>query len=263
MARSTIANGLRILRAEGLDGFVDALRARRSGGNRGEWTPYLQWLAFAVPGGLARGNVWCMDYAIQRLPTEHPIIEIGSSCGLSANAMTYMKERYGVGNALYTCDPWTFDGGPEVGEMLGDSQTVQSGAYRDFMKESYVRNTRFFSANDLPHTVECTSDAFFESWRAGATRTDVFGRSAELGGPAAFCYIDGNHTYEVAKRDFENCDEVLVDGGFLLFDDSGDDTDWGSRDVAREVARSGRYELIAKNPNYFFRKKAQSSGVRG
>lgn len=257
MGLSSIGNGLRLYRAEGMRGFARALGAKIRGESSPDdfWTPYLTWVSFAVPGGLARGNAWCMDYAIRRLPSDAPILEIGSSCGLSANVMTYMKHRHGVTAKLITCDPWTFEGGPEVGEMLGDSPSVRSADYRDFMRDSYVRNTRFFSGHDLPFTVETTSDDFFEAWRAGETRTDVFDREVELGGDASFCYIDGNHTYDFARRDFENCDAALVPGGFLLFDDSGDDTDWGSRDVAREVAADGRYELITKNPNYFFRKR--------
>ena len=196
-----------------------------------------------------------MDYAIQRLPAGATIVEIGSSCGLSANAMTYIKQRRGATARLITCDPWTFDGGPEVGAMLGDSATVGSREYREFMKESFVRNTRFFSGDDLPATVEATSDEFFAAWDGGETRQDVFGRGVELGGSIDFAYIDGNHTYAFARRDFENCDRHLRAGGFVLFDDSADGSGWESRDVAFEVARSGRYELIEKNPNYFLRKR--------
>ena len=56
---------------------------------------------------------------------------------------------------------------------------------------------------------------------ASGRRSDVFGRSFQLGGPISFCYIDGNHTDDLAKRDFENCDRYLEKGGFVLFDDSG------------------------------------------
>lgn len=245
-------------RAAGVGGFLRILRRRLGADSSADfWTEYLTWLTFAVPGGLAKGNAWCMDYAIRRLPEVAPdaaIVEIGSSCGLSANAMTYIKNRRGVANRLVTCDPWTFEGGPAVGEMLGDSPEVRSAAYREFMKENYVRNTRFFSAHDLPFTVEMTSDEFFVAWSNNEGATDVFGREAALGGAIGFCYIDGNHTYEFALRDFENCDRYLVPGGFVLFDDSADGSGWESRDVAFEVARSDRYELIAKNPNYFLRK---------
>jgi hypothetical protein len=55
---------------------------------------------------------------------------------------------------------------------------------------------------------------------------DVFGRNVVLGGSLSFCYIDGNHTYGFAKRDFENKDRFLAPGGFIFFDDSGDGSGW-------------------------------------
>ena len=98
--------------------------------------------------------------------------------------------------------------------------------------------------------------SFFAAWRLGETMDDVFGRRAELGGPISFCYIDGNHSYDFAKRDFENTDQHLVAGGFILFDDSSDGNVWA--DVGRvvaEVPQSGRYALIGKYPNYLFQKR--------
>ena len=83
----------------------------------------------------------------------------------------------------------------------------------------------------------------------------MFGRETQLGGPIAFCFIDGNHSYEFARRDFENTDRHLQPGGFILFDDSGDGSDWGVCKVVAEVAATGRYELIATNPNYLFKKR--------
>lgn len=75
------------------------------------------------------------------------------------------------------------------------------------------------------------------------------------GGEISFSYIDGNHTYAFAKRDFENTDRVLVSGGFILFDDSSDDSTWEVNRLTREIAAGQRYELISKTPNYLFRKR--------
>jgi hypothetical protein len=99
------------------------------------------------------------------------------------------------------------------------------------------------------------SDEFFAAWSEGRQVKDVFEREVQLGGPISFAYIDGNHDYEFAQRDFINCDRHLVPGGFLLFDDSGDFSEWESRWAAREALRSGRYDLVIKNPNYLLRKK--------
>lgn len=218
------------------------------------WTPYLSWLTFANAGMLVRGNVGCIEYALGHLPSASPLIEIGSFCGLSTNIIGYFKQRLGIRNTLITCDKWEFEGA-DSGKLLDNSTPLTHSEYREFVKASYLRNIQTFSRTDLPYTIEAFSDEFFQLWAAGAERQDVLGRSLRLGGPISFAFIDGNHTYEFARRDFENCDRYLEPGGFLLFDDSADGSDWEVCRVVREVAKSGRYELVARNPNYLFRKR--------
>lgn len=220
---------------------------------------YLTWLRFANAGHFQEGNLAAMDYAIQRLPGDHPILEIGSFAGLSANQITALKRRHGKTNRLFTCDPWVF-------EQL--NMDVKVGAhhvtfreYAEFICQTFVQNVKFFSSDSPPMTMRAFSDDFFRAWRAGEDVTDIVSSGTmKLGGPIGFAFIDGDHQYEPARRDFENVDEFLVPGGFVLFDDSGDDAlgpdglPWGSWRVAKEVEASGRYELIAKQPNYLFRK---------
>ena len=215
---------------------------------------YVGWLRHVNAGMLQSGNLYCFDYAIRNLPNAAPILEIGSFCGLSTNLLTYYKEKHGVRNLLFTCDRWEFPRS-EGRTMVGDS-SITHAEYRAYARETFIRNVHMFSRYDLPHTIEMLSDEFFAAWRNGQEVADVFGGPVRLGGPLSFCYIDGNHSYEYARRDFINCDELLVPGGFILFDDSMDFTGYeGVRRVVAEVRRSGRYELVIKNPNYFFRKK--------
>ena len=75
-----------------------------------------------------------------------------------------------------------------------------------------------------------------------------------MGGTISFAYIDGNHTYDFAKRDFENADKYLEVGGVILFDDSSDDSIWEVNKVIEEIKKEGRYEIIIKNPNYLIKK---------
>jgi len=102
--------------------------------------------------------------------------------------------------------------------------------------------------------VEMFSDEFFAAWERREAERDVLGRDVTLGGPISLCYIDGNHSYAFARRDFENADRHLENGGFILFDDSGDGSGWEVCRVVKEVIKGGRYEMVARNPNYLFRK---------
>lgn len=222
---------------------------------------YIEWLCFANSGMLVRGNLYCFDYALRNLPRDTAIVEIGSFCGLSTNVLTYYKEKLGLTAPLFTCDRWEFEGA-EKSAFVGNSTSLTHTEYREFVKSAYLRNVGFFSRYDLPYTIEMFSDEFFSVWRKEEEVTDVFGRSISLGGPIGFCYIDGNHSYDYAKRDFVNCDEFLAEEGFILFDDSADGSGWDVCKVVAEVDRSGRYDLIIKNPNYLFRKSERPRNIR-
>jgi hypothetical protein len=234
--------------------YKDFPTARTSGG-----TPYINltddyiaYLSFVNAGMLNRGNLLCFDYAIRNLPsTCGAIVEIGSFCGLSTNLLAYFKRKHMVtSNPIFNCDRWEFEGATG---NVGDSD-ISHAAYRTFVRNTYMRNVRMFSQPHLPHTIEKLSDDFFAAWSRGETAVDVFGRTATLGGPIAFCYIDGNHEYAYARADFEHADQFLEPGGFILFDDSADGSAWEVCRVVEEVKRMEHYRLVTKNPNYLFQK---------
>ncbi|HEY5445185.1 MAG TPA: class I SAM-dependent methyltransferase [Pyrinomonadaceae bacterium] len=201
-------------------------------------------------GWLERGNLYSFDYAMRNLPSEAPIIEIGSFCGLSTNLLAYYKQANSVKNKVVNCDKWQWNDTGQVGHS-----TFTYPEYLSFAKDAYIRNVQMFSRDDLPYTIELFSDEFFQQWRENREVSDVFGRTLRLGGPISFCFIDGNHAYDYAKRDFVNTDEFLESGGFILFDDSADGTKWEVSRVRDEVIATRRYDVVAKNPNYLFRKK--------
>jgi hypothetical protein len=213
---------------------------------------YVNWVYFANAGMLDRGNLYGIDYALSHLGSSAPILEIGSFCGLSTNLITYYKQKHGRTNPLITCDKWEFENAAVDGRLGGTN--VNHADYRELVKDSFLRNTRLFSAADLPHTVELLSDDFFAEWRAASRLTDVWGRPLQMGGPLSFCYVDGNHSYEYARRDFQNCHAHLEVGGFLLLDDSADGSGWEDCRVVKEIKASGQYQVVLQNPNYLFKK---------
>jgi hypothetical protein len=110
--------------------------------------------------------------------------------------------------------------------------------------------------------IEAYSDEFFEWWQSERVAVSLSGDSIPLGGNLSFCYIDGNHSYEQSKRDFENCDRFVEIGGFILLDDSADISGSpGVQVLIKELISSqiigGRYRLVMKNPNYLICKIAQ------
>jgi len=211
---------------------------------------YIAYLAFVNAGMLNKGNLLCMDYAIAHLPSNAPVVEIGSFCGLSTNLLHYFLNRHGKTNAIYNCDRWEFEG---ADGNVGDTDLPHAD-YRTFARDSYIRNVSMFSRKALPRTIEMLSDDFFIAWGNGEKQTDVFGRPQQLGGTISFCYIDGNHSYDFAKKDFLNADRFLEVGGFILFDDSADGSHWEVTRVIEEVKQLKNYRVVAKNPNYLVQK---------
>lgn len=214
---------------------------------------FISWLSFANAGMLDTGNLYCFEYAIENIPSLDPIVEIGSFCGLSTNIISHYLKINNKQNKLITCDKWIFEGAEKPSEYLTNS-TISHSQYKNFVKESFLRNISFFSKDNLPNTIECFSDEFFDLWKDKKIKTDVLGHDIQLGGNISFAYIDGNHTYEFAKKDFENVDKYLVKGGFILFDDSADNSHWEVCRVIEEIKKAGKYEVIIKNPNYLMRK---------
>ncbi len=214
---------------------------------------FIRWLRYANPGMLEPGNVWSMDYAIRHLPSRHPLVEIGSFAGLSANVICHLLRKHGRENAFFTCDNWDVTG-QQLAERIPDSE-LGFPEYARFVKDSYLRNAEFFSPRNRPHTIEAGSTEFFEKWGRSENVTDVFGRAVRLGGPISFCYVDALHSCEAVRGEFETIDRYLDKGGFILFDDSSDSGPFGLSRLMREIAALGSYELVHKNPNYLFRKR--------
>lgn len=214
---------------------------------------FLNWVRFAVPGMLEQRNIQAMEYAIVNMPVGKPILEIGSFCGLSTVVLSHLLDKHSKTTSIFTCDKWQFEG-QRLGTPLGDSSSVTHDMYREYVKDTFLRSMETFAAQKLPHTIECFSDEFFSDWFENKKTKDVFDRPVTLGGEFSFCYIDGNHTYKSAKRDFENTDRALVSGGFVLFDDSADGSTWDVNQLTREIASGSQYELISRDPNYLFRK---------
>ena len=138
-------------------------------------------------------------------------LEIGSFCGLSTAVLAYILDKHSISTPFFSCDKWEFEG-QKLGSYLGDSPCVTHDVYRQYVRDTFLRAMQTFAANRLPYTIECLSDDFFRSWFENKKTVDVFGRPVTLGGEISFCYIDGNHTYEFANRDFKNTDRALVSG---------------------------------------------------
>lgn len=220
---------------------------------RNQEDEFIRWLRYANAGMLDPGNSWSMDYAIRHLPSDHPLVEIGSFAGLSTNVICHLLRKHGRRNALFTCDNWDVTGQQKTGHIEGSILTFPE--YAGYVRAGFLRNVEFFSPANRPFTIESSSSEFFEKWGRGESVTDIFGRTARLGGSISFCYVDAIHSCEAVRREFDSIELYLDRGGFILFDDSSDSSPFGLNRLMREIAASGGYELVHQNPNYLFRRR--------
>lgn len=210
-------------------------------------------------GMLHEGNPYLINHAIAHMPENGIVLEIGSYGGLSTNLMLYLMRKHQRANLLFTCDPWIYGGyinGYHSNDPFIDGRTdVSRDAYGKYLKQAFIQGIQFLNGQHLPHSFQYTSDEFFEMYRNNTSETDVFGNKAPLGKAISFAYIDGNHDWEFVERDFENVHRLLLSGGFILFDDSIDGTDFGSARFMQVMMQHPAYKLVAKNPNYLFIKQ--------
>ncbi len=197
-------------------------------------------------------NLYCIDYAVSHLPTSDPVLEIGSFLGMSTNMMIHYLRKHQRQNIFFTCDRWEFE--EKERNYYTQVLEIPPQEMKQFIKDSFIRNLRFFNRDRLPYTIELFSDEFFAGWKDGSEKTDVFGRKIKAGGPISFAYVDGNHQLEFVRRDFENIHRYLVEGGFIFFDDSAPYIKSGVRLFMKEMKKRNDYETVMKNPNYLFRK---------
>jgi methyltransferase family protein len=217
---------------------------------------FMWFLSFINPGMLNDYNIRLFDHCVQHLPSAAPLVEIGSFAGLSLNTLVHLLRKHDRPNSIFSVDEWTLFGEKGSPESLLAGSHVTQGEYRTHTIETFRRNVTLFSGDRLPHHIAVGSDVFFQSWGDGEQRTDLFGRSVRLGGPISFAYIDGDHSYEQSRRDFENVDHYLEVGGFIVFDDSADSARsplgqvWGSNRTAREAETLPRYRVVDKSHHY-------------
>jgi hypothetical protein len=209
---------------------------------------YLRWVIQMVGGWLnvGDGNSQCFNHAIRHMPDGGAVIEIGSFLGVSVSVLSYYLTRLGRTNRLYNADPWHFEGTEKpVGGFFDGSRPV----YRQYCVETYKKNVSLFCEQNMPISIEAFSDDFFKMWDDQATVSDVFGNKVKLGGPISFAYIDGAHTYEAAKMDFENVAKHLLPGGFVLFDDSNPQLSFGCVQSALEASKTPGYTRLFSHVN--------------
>lgn len=209
-------------------------------------------------GMLHDGNMYLMDYAIQHMPNEGIVFEIGSYAGLSTNVLLHLLNKHNKNHQFIGCDAWIYEGANDengtIPNHIDGKVNVTRLDYVDYLKNAFVNAANLLHPERKPYTCHLPSDTFFEYWNANKEFTDVFQRTFCIEDEISFCYIDGDHSYAQTKKDFENVASKLKVNGFILIDDSAKYMHFGSAKFIKEIEANPNYKIIDNNPNYLIQK---------
>ena len=127
------------------------------------------------------------------------ILEIGSWQGLSTSALMQ------VGCPLDCVD--TFEGSTDMGQGMQDLVMRSLGRpLRQVFDENVQMVLEECQGAATPTVHQMRSEEFLDKAVANETKYRLI-------------FVDGDHHYETARNDFEQCRKLLHPGGILVFDD--------------------------------------------
>jgi MMP 1-O-methyltransferase len=145
-----------------------------------------------IQGWLTPAEAICLYRLARRLPPGSTILEIGSWKGKS----TYCLARGLRSGKVIAIDPFNASGEPGSAELYDDAK---GGAE---LYESFVETMRSLGVSDK-----------VEAWRGFST--EFVGRAKGI----QLLFIDGDHSVEGCRFDYENFATAIAPGGYLLFHD--------------------------------------------
>jgi hypothetical protein len=169
----------------------------------------------------------------------------------------------------------------EIGVFRGQTVSLAGLIARQLQQECFVQGiSPFSSAGDavskyrrdvdyLEDTLKnCAHFSLPAPTLLKAYSTDEAAQQLIASRKWALIYIDGNHDYEIARRDWELCAANLQPGGLIVLDDSGLTTKYappifatgghpGPSQLAQEIDRKRFREILQVGHNRVFQKIAE------
>ena len=169
-------------------------------------------------------------------------LEIGVFRGQTISLAALLSRMNGKPCEVFAISPFT---------PAGDSVS----RYRrnvDYYQDTQVNFDQF----SLPHSTQLR-----------AFSTDETALTLISGRPWEMIYIDGNHEYEIARKDWEACAQSVKPGGIIVLDDAGLTTSFqppvfstkghpGPSRLAQEIDRARFREILQVGHNRVFQKIA-------
>jgi predicted O-methyltransferase YrrM len=168
-----------------------------------------------VPGYLLEEEARFLGLVAACTPCEGALVEIGSFKGKSTVMLAKVAEHYGLGPVV-AIDPHNFNS-PELLEL----RTVPDATSYD----EFVKNIQGAGISGLVEAHRAFSKDVAVSWNR----------------PIRFLWIDGDHTYQGAKADFDGFFRHVMPGGVVAFHDALHEFAGPIRVFVEDVLRPDRF----------------------
>ncbi len=170
-------------------------------------------VARKVPGHLGENEARFLGLLAACVPAKGTIVEIGSFKGRSTVMLAKVASHYGLG-PIVAIDPHNSP------ILLDHQANEEATSYKDFLESI---QTAGVSNHVEPHLAYSTDVA--NSWSR----------------PIRLLWIDGDHTYEGAKKDLDGFFPHLVPLGVVAFHDALNEFPGPIRVFVEDVLRSDRF----------------------
>jgi hypothetical protein len=149
-----------------------------------------------------------MQDCLEKLPDKGcRLLEIGTGLGHSAKFFSQIKPEW----FIYTIDSFG---------LCGDGRI-----YKEFnATESISKVYHYINGSNITQIVADSNKILWEL-------------------PISALYLDGGHTYECVKKDFENFSSSVISEGYIFLHDYHRD-DFGVKRLVDELVYSGKWELV-------------------
>ena len=196
--------------------IVDLLQADVRNGEDGDWFDYVSGFLHPMEGH-------ALAYLAAMGPGRGAVVEIGSYLGKSTSYLAMGTRTRGSGT-VFAVDH--FLGSPEhqAGQRHEDAVLARDGTLFD----AFLRNMAVGGFTDIVRPL----------------RTGSLDAAREWSGPIRLLFIDGDHSYQATRADFEAWTPHLEPGGLAAFHDVGDDWPGVTRFFGEVTGPDGDWEPL-------------------
>ena len=182
--------------------------------------------ANTIPGMCDHQKMLTLSEICRDMPVGD-VVEIGSWWGKSAFILAYLARHYAIGNLLCV-DPWS-DAHLVQDDKLVDELSAEMSA--EEAHKVFVANLLPYSSGNINYIRLPSVEGAAKYRKQRSVATVEFGETA-FAGKIALLHIDGNHEESAVEADLQAWADLVIEGGWIVFDDYK----WPYGDGPRRVA---------------------------